>query len=98
MKKDWFASFLRIWMLGSILWVGLGFYLLPTSFQRPIFGPGPDVFMGTMYDTAAIDYEVLWQFLVVLGVPNFLLLIVLTIAGYQHIRNKPRMPEPNKLG
>ena len=89
MNKDWFATFLRLWALGSIDWIGVGFYLLPASYQQPLFGRGQELYIGTIYDVSAIDYDVLWKFLVVLGVPNIVLLVVFVIAGYQHIRNKP---------
>ncbi|MCX7380116.1 MAG: hypothetical protein NT133_01575 [Alphaproteobacteria bacterium] len=89
MKKDWFATFLPLWMWGSIVWIAAGLYLLPTSFQRAVFGSSHGVYIGRAYDMTAIDYEVLWQFMVVLGTPNILFLVVFTIAGYQHIRSKP---------
>lgn len=97
MKKDWFSVFLPLWMWGSIVWLIVGFVLLPSSFQKPVFGGSEDVYLGTMYDISKIDYTVLWQFIAVVGTPNIVFLVVFTLAAIQHVRGKPpKRPGPSR--
>ncbi len=97
MKKDWFTTFLPVWMWGAIAWITVGFIELPDAYRSPLFGRTNAIYLGRSYEATELDYAVLWRLLVVLGVPNLVLVVALAIAGYQHIRAKPKnIREPSR--
>ena len=88
MTRDWFGAFLRVWMVGTIVWMIAGFTLMPEAFRRPLFADHHELTVASVYDPFDVDSEIAWKLAVILILPVVIVLVALVIAAAQERRHR----------
>ncbi len=86
MNKDWFGAFLPFWAWGTVLWMVIGFTLMPEAFRRPLFVDNHDVWVQPFYDVTDIDGEIALKLAIIMGLPVLLVTLALIVAAVQQRR------------
>lgn len=92
MKKDWLATFLPIWAIGTLVWMTLGFIYFPDAYGRPLIANTWALNVPKIYDPTNLDPVVALQLGLIMGVPVLAISVALCIAFAQQVRAKRGAP------
>ncbi len=95
MKKDWLETFLPIWMFGTIIWMIMGFVLMPEAFRRPLIRDEHELWIPMMYDITSIDPEIAAKLGIIIGLPALLALTAVLITAVQQYHRSHKTPAPD---
>lgn len=90
MNKDWFGAFLPFWAWGTVVWMVIGFTLMPEAFRRPLFTDHKDVWVQSFYDPTDIDGEIALKLGIIMGLPVLLVTVLMIVAAIQQGRARRR--------
>lgn len=94
MKKDWFATFLPIWALGSVAWITAGFIIYPDAWARPLLGAKWELQQPMMADLTIVDWPIAGALAIIVGPTVVALVVAIAIAATQQRRERRRNPAP----